>query len=125
MKSIPFPLGDSIGVLLYMEYPTTIIYSSKDGDPIVEEWLDCNKSKALEWFYVYEIERKFLKSFIDKEISYFELMRNSKDNIGFLVKEEKYKIEKICVLSSEDIIKEYFSKDYFLTKKMELIQKKS
>ncbi len=89
MKSIPFPLGDSIGVLLYMEYPTTIIYSSKDGDPIVEEWLDCNKSKALEWFYVYEIERKFLKSFIDKEISYFELMRNSKDNIGFLVKEEK------------------------------------
>lgn len=66
-----------VGTLLFAEYPTTIIYANKDGNPVIKEWVDCSENNKINRYFSYMAGKKYLKKFIDGSITHIDLIESS------------------------------------------------
>lgn len=71
-----------VGILLFAEYPTTIIYSDIYSNPIIKEWVDCSDDGLVDRYFYYKTSTVFLKRFIEGAICHQDLIKSTND--GFL-----------------------------------------
>lgn len=74
----PFNLLTEVGTLLSNHYPTTIIFSDQEANPIIKEWVDTTDDNKVDRFFFYKTSKLNLKKFIDGEISHIDLINSSK-----------------------------------------------
>lgn len=65
-----------IGTLLYPEFPSTIVYSNKQGDPFILEWLDCD-SGDLNRYMLFRTDVELLNKFVSGRYSHKEFIKTS------------------------------------------------
>lgn len=78
MEKINTPFGfiEYVGDLLSKSYPTTVIYTNDDHQPIVVEWLDVDVN-GNDTFIIYQSDVENLKQFCNGVISHFELINQA------------------------------------------------
>ncbi|MEZ4991862.1 MAG: hypothetical protein R2824_15685, partial [Saprospiraceae bacterium] len=94
-----------MGVLLFQEFPVTTLYSDTNGLPLIKEWIDCDDEA--DRLLLYLSSKENLKKFLDGEISQGELIRNSVDDLVFVIDEMDGQIKKIKLISTSQIPDEY------------------
>lgn len=107
ISSLPFELNKLVGVLLFHEYPTTIVYSLENKRPVIKEWVDCNEDNSIDRYFIYEITREILKDFLDGIINHQEMITSGLMHIGYLVDQKNSRLETIKVVSPLDLPFEY------------------
>ncbi|MEQ8524351.1 hypothetical protein [Gracilimonas sp.] len=85
VEVLPYSELVRVGTLLFEEFPSTVVYKSKDGFPIVREWLDCSDDGKTDRYYFFKTNNYLLLNFINGEISHRQLMLNPVDGFGFFV----------------------------------------
>jgi hypothetical protein len=70
-----------VGILLFAEYPSTIVYSDIYSNPIIKEWVDCSDDGLIDRYFYYKTSLTLLKKFIDGSISHQDLIKNSVDGL--------------------------------------------
>lgn len=86
IPSLPYSLQEFEGVLLFHEYPTTVIFQDLDGNPIIREWADYFEETKTDRFFYYRTELSSLKRYISGDLPHRELINQSID--GFVVFED-------------------------------------
>lgn len=77
LKELPYKITDFVGTLLFAHYPSTMLYSDENKNPIVKEWVDCSEDNSIDRFFYYSVERFNLKKFIDGEMLHIDLIHSS------------------------------------------------
>ncbi len=99
--ALPFDWNRYVGDLLFSYYPSTIVYSDLDGDPVIIEWVDEVDGDDL--FFIYKTDKSSLEKYIFNQIEHRELIRDCTDNEVFFFKnvisEETvfYKLESLLI----------------------------
>lgn len=88
-----FSLNDFVGVLLFSEIPTTLIYSDTNKNPIIKEWVDCTDDGNINRSFYFKSTKALLKQFLDGDISHQDFINKSVD--GLLYFEDKSSEESI------------------------------
>jgi hypothetical protein len=87
LPELPFILKEFEAVLLFHEYPTTVLYENADGFPIIREWADYSNETKTERFFYYRTNRLLLKRYLSGELPYSELINSNLD--GYVVFEDR------------------------------------
>jgi hypothetical protein len=77
LQIMPYKIKEFVGTLLFAIYPTTMVFSDEDGSPIIKEWVDCSDDNQIDRFFFYKTTNKYLKQFIDGEMSHLDLINSS------------------------------------------------
>jgi len=80
LKSFPFSNLERIGILLYPEYPTTVLYKTEQRSPLVIEWVDCSEQN-IDRFLAYECSTTNLLQFFNGSLSHKNLIRSATKNL--------------------------------------------
>jgi len=80
LKSLPFLNLERIGILLYPEYPTTMLYKTEQQSPLVIEWVDCSEQN-IDRFLCYECSTKNLVRFFKGSLSHKNLIKSATKNL--------------------------------------------
>jgi hypothetical protein len=83
VDSLPFELNKFEGILLFQEYPTTIIYQDIFGNPIIKEWVDVSDDYLTNQYYYYKTSRILLKQFVDGNLPHAELINLAIDSVVY------------------------------------------
>lgn len=78
---MPFNNLKFVGVLLFKEYPSTVVFSTSDGIPMVLEWVDFIDETNLDRFFIFESNLLSLKNYIDKRITHLDLIKESQNGV--------------------------------------------
>jgi len=112
LPELPFAIKEFVGVLLFQEFPVTTLYSGDNNMPIIKEWIDCDDN--IDRLFFYQSSKENLKKFLGGKISQGELIRNSIDDLIFIVDEENGQPKQIKLVSTSQIPEEYLpSEDSF------------
>lgn len=84
---MPFILTKFEGILLFHEYPTTIIYQDARGYPVIKEWVDVSNDYKTNQFFYYKTSIALLKQFIDGSIPHADLINLAEDGIVYYQEE--------------------------------------
>jgi hypothetical protein len=79
----PFQEMKEVGVLLSFEFPSTIVLSDKENQPLILEWVDCNDSGSINRYLLYKTNSSTLFSFIQGKTSHLDLI--SKAESGSII----------------------------------------
>ncbi len=82
VNSLPFGDLTLVGVLLFPEYPSTIVYKNERGLPIIKEWVDCNADwcdKTIDRYFYYAVTKLSLSLYISGEIPHARLIKLAVD----------------------------------------------
>lgn len=77
ISELPFKLTDFEATLLFEEFPSTVIFETIDGAPIVREWVDCNAEGSLDRYFYFETTKAILRNFLEGELSHFDFINNA------------------------------------------------
>lgn len=92
--------------LIYFEGPLMSVYSDKNSMPFIVDWADSD-SEINRWM-IYQVERKSLAQYINREISHFQLLNSPANDIIFIVdKKEKEFVENCIICTSNKLPYEY------------------
>jgi hypothetical protein len=83
VENNPLKLVERIGTILFAEYPTTIIFSDENREPIIQEWVDCSDDNLIDRYFYYQTDRLSLKHFFEGKLSHLDLINSSLD--GYVV----------------------------------------
>ena len=83
VDSLPFELNKFEGILLFQEYPTTIIYEDIYGNPIIKEWVDVSDDYLTNQYYYYKTSRILLKQFVEGNLPHAELINLAIDSVVY------------------------------------------
>ena len=72
-----------VGILLFAEYPTTIVYATKNNTPVIREWVDCSEDGFTERFFSYATTVKQLQSFLQGRISHKNFIKKAEEGIVY------------------------------------------
>lgn len=86
IPSLPYSLQKFEGVLLFHEYPSTILYQDDNGDPIIKEWVDYFENTKTDRFFYYRTNLTLLKRYITGDLPHRDLINQSID--GFVIFED-------------------------------------
>lgn len=114
ITTLPFTLSGFRAVLLFQEYPTTILHSDQQGNPIIEEWVDFSEDLQTERHYYYRTTKSLLKRFLSGDLPYIELIIQNTD--GYLVFEDTNPLtgSQLFISSFKSIPRSYLpSHDYY------------
>lgn len=75
-----------IGVLLYREFPSTIVFVDSEKNPIIKEWVDCSDDGKIDRYYFFKTSRFHLKEYISGNLAHIGLIESACD--GFLYFED-------------------------------------
>jgi rubrerythrin len=107
IPELPFKLDKFVGTLLFHEFPSTTIFSSRDKKPIIKEWIDCNDDNTIDRFFIYETSCENLKLFLNGNLSHIDLFQSCSNKIGFIVDFQSSNILDIKVISPFSLPKDY------------------
>lgn len=121
MEKINTPFGflDYVGDLLSNSYPTTVIYTNTNHQPIVIEWLD-EDINGNDIFIMYQSYVENLMQFCNGAISHFELINQAVEKNYFefagSINENKFKKIKFNQIDKSSLPNElnYFDSSYSL-----------
>lgn len=118
ISNFPFPNLELVGVLLYHDFPSTVVYANDERNPVVFEWVDCSDDRNLHRYLVYKCTVNNLARYIEGQLSHLDLMKSAID--GFVISfdeqlEERssFKIVPFCEIPSSYLPKKdiYFDLD--------------
>lgn len=104
---IPFELSNEIGVLLFKEFPSTVIYENGHESPCVLEWVDCSDDGRIDRYLIYATTREDLANYIFGRISHLELIMNANQNIAIVFDGTINRPENIVVVAPSCIPEDY------------------
>ncbi len=70
-----------IGILMFAEYPTTIIFADDNGLPIIKEWVDCDEDDNTDRYFFYRTNKYLLKQFISGQLSHNDFILGAEDGL--------------------------------------------
>ncbi|MBP1631631.1 MAG: hypothetical protein H6Q15_2524 [Bacteroidetes bacterium] len=80
-SSLNLSINKLVGTLLFAEFPTTIVYSDNDNNPIIKEWVDCSTDGKIDRFFYYRTSKVYLKKFILGLINHQAFIEHSIDGL--------------------------------------------
>lgn len=98
-------LNNEVGILLYQEFPVTIVYHTNDQSPVIKEWVDCEDD--VDRYFVYETTTKKLREFINGELSHYDVIQSCKGGLVVLFDEIGSKIKNITISSPASLPVDY------------------
>lgn len=98
IPSLPYSLQEFEGVLLFHEYPTTVVFQDLQGNPIIREWADYFEDTNTDRFFYYRTDIFLLKRYISGDLPHRELINHSSD--GFVIFEDSIIDKKHYSISS-------------------------
>lgn len=114
INEFSFHLNEYVGVLLFSEFPTTIIFSDLNNDPIVKEWVDCSDNENINRSFYFKSNKTLLKEFIEGSLSHQDFVNNSTDGLLYFEDNLKGEIINKFVISTIGLPVEYMpSFDFF------------
>ena len=114
LPSIPYKIKTFVGVLLFTQYPTTIIFSDEQGNPIIKEWVDCSDDSKIDRFFFYKTNKIYLKQFIEGGISHLNLINYSLESYVIFQDIQEEQVLNTCLISLNSIPLKYKpSTDFF------------
>ena len=70
----PFPQNLTIvDILLFGEFPSTVVYSDLNNDVLIVEWIDIEN--GVDKYFIYEVTYQDLKKFIKYETSHYDIVK--------------------------------------------------
>lgn len=114
IEKLPYKQLKLVGVLLFSEYPSTIVYKDESNTPVIKEWVDCSDDNKLDRYFYYSVDRRYLKQFIDREISHADLINNSSESYVYFQDERNETISNTILVSVKAIPNSYFPSSDFL-----------
>ncbi|MBK9248890.1 MAG: hypothetical protein IPM69_12445 [Ignavibacteria bacterium] len=96
-----------IGVLLFAEFPSTIVFAGRDGEPIIKEWVDCSDNGDTDRYFYYKTTKFLLKKFIHGRISHQDLILNSTDGLLYFQDIQNSKPINHIIISCKHLPQEY------------------
>jgi|GEM_PF-2019280 len=113
-KDLYFEL-EKIGVLLFQEFPSTVVLKNSTGEIYIQEWVDCSEDGLIDRFYFFKTNSKFLSKFLKNEISHTELVFNSLEGFVFFYDRDNDSISDLTIISIKNIPVNYIpSSHHFL-----------
>ena len=103
IQKLPWDNLKSVGVLQFKEYPSTIIYSDKKGNPYIVEWVDLDEKTNTDIYFIYQTSVDNLKRYIDKIISHYDLMTTPEGGIVLKYYGELASAKSFMIISAESI----------------------
>ena len=117
LKGFPFPNLERIGVLLYPEYPTTILYKTEQQSPLIIEWVDCSEQN-IDRFLSYECSTYNLLRYFNGSMSHRNLIQSATKNIIVSFEGEVNNPVNPCMIHFDNLPSEYLPHaDVFFNKK--------
>ena len=114
VDGIPYKDLDLVGVLLFAVFPSTIVYKNDQDRPIIKEWVDCSEDNLIDRYFYYSVDKRHLKSFLDKEISHLDLINRADDGMIFFQDIQKDKDPETITVSLAEIPINYLPQGDFL-----------
>jgi hypothetical protein len=110
--SFPYILTEFYGTLLFHEYPTTVIFEDRNGNPIVREWVDYSDELKTDRYFYYYTDRISLKQYITGELPHIELIRKGVN--GFVIFEDvKIDVKNYSIVPTHEIPSLYLPEEDF------------
>src|ERR1700745_4341896 len=81
INQIPFKNIKLVGLLMFKEYPSTVVYSDDKGTPYILEWVDFISDINLDRYFIYESKNISLKRFIEKKATHFDLIHEARNGV--------------------------------------------
>lgn len=81
-------IKEFVGVLMFPEYPSTMVYANQNENPLIKEWVDCSDDNKIDRYFYYNTTASCLKLFIEGEISHLELIKSATEGFVMLEDEE-------------------------------------
>ncbi len=107
-----------VGVLLFAEFPSTLVFADEFGNPIIKEWVDCSDDGAVDRYFFFLTEKYLLKNFLSGYISHYDFIKEAVDGLAYFHDVENNKIVERKVLSVNKLPKQYASStSFFLSEK--------
>ncbi|MBB5645157.1 hypothetical protein [Pedobacter cryoconitis] len=98
IAALPYSFKSFEGVLLFHEYPTTVVFQDIEGDPIIREWVDYSEQTKTDRFFYYRTDLTLLKKYISGNLPHKDLINQSKD--GFVIFEDVKENQKYYSIAS-------------------------
>jgi len=81
VATFPFPDLDLVGILLYHDFPSTIVYAEDKQSPIIIEWVDCADDRKTHRYLAYKSSIKDLTKYIYGNLSHYNLIKSAADGL--------------------------------------------
>lgn len=65
-----------VGTALFIEFPSTTIFTDVDGRVVVREWGDCSDDLKNDYYYYYYIDKFKLRDFLEGITTHYELIKS-------------------------------------------------
>lgn len=111
----PFGSYQAVGLLLYVEYPSTTLFIDNEGQPIVREWIDSYENGLIDKYFYFKTNTNNLSLFIEGGISHRAFVKAAE---GLLYYFEDINNEGIAVSSSihtSDFPTKYYPGEVFIS----------
>jgi hypothetical protein len=92
-----------IGTLLFKEFPSTVIYSNKKGQPVILEWVDYIEEKKIDKYLLFTSSLTNLIDYIEGKISHFDLIKYAESDKIAVFEGSLDKPENSSILSFKEI----------------------
>lgn len=73
MQTIPYKDLSVVDILMFDEYPSTVVYSDRDDKVIIVEWVDVENE--IDKYFIYEVSHSDLEKFLNYKISHFDIVQ--------------------------------------------------
>lgn len=95
-----------VGVLLFEEFPSTILYKKND-EYYIQEWVDCSENDEFDRYFIFKTDEKFIAKFIKSEISHFDLLKNASESFVFFFDKNNDSTTDLTICSISNIPQQY------------------
>lgn len=73
MQTIPYKDLSVVDILMFDEYPSTVVYSDRDTKAVIVEWIDVENE--IDQYFIYEVPHSDLEKFLNYKISHFDIVQ--------------------------------------------------
>jgi len=113
-NDLPYQIKGLVSILLFPEFPSTILYIDTEGNPIIKEWVDCSDDGEIDRFFYYKPTLLNLKKFLLGDLPHIKLIEEALDKLLFFQDElQEIRQNSFCI-SSENLPADYRPSNEFL-----------
>lgn len=107
-------LLESVGTLLFSEFPTTLVFSDTEKNPVIKEWVDSSDDGKTDRFFYYKTSKYLLKCFIDQKLPHQDLIMKAIDGLLYFQDIQNGNVIANYILSPIELPLQYKpSSDYY------------